>query len=75
MRYVYKGEKNGKPLKAGRQWPSSEAPLRRRFADGPMVARHRVLAGISLRNKIRPTKSHTRLRLCIVPQETSLYVL
>ena len=34
--------KNGKPLKAGRQWPSSEAPLRRRFADGPMVARHHI---------------------------------
>ena len=45
MRYVYR-EKTGKPLKAGRQWPFSEAPLKRRFAGGPMVARHCVLAGI-----------------------------
>ena len=50
MRYVY-SEKTGKPLKAGRQWPSSEAPLKRRFAGGPMVARHYVLAVMYLRNK------------------------
>ena len=53
MRYVYSQivKKNGKPLKAGRQWPSSEAPLKRRFAGGPMVARHYVLAVMYLRNK------------------------
>ena len=53
MRYVY-SEKTGKPLKAGGQWPSSEAPLKRRFAGGPMVmmvARHYVLAVMYLRNK------------------------
>ena len=50
MRYVYR-DKTDKPLKAGRQWPSSEAPLKRRFAGGPIVARRCVLAGMSLRNK------------------------
>ena len=50
MRYVY-SEKTGKPLKAGRQWPSSEALFKGRFAGGPMVARHYVLAVMCLRNK------------------------
>ena len=58
MRYVYK-EITGKPLKAGRQWPSNKALLKRRFAGGPMVARHCVLAGISLRNKLDTTNEVT----------------
>ena len=63
MRYVY-SEKTGKPLKAGRQWPSSEALLKRRFAGGPMVARHYVLAGMSLRNKNTTIHiQHTHLQL------------
>ena len=37
----------GKHLKAGHHRPTSETPLEWRFAGGLMVARHRILAGLS----------------------------